>query len=49
MNRGIPLVDVKHYLNTNLDDILPPQTITNLIEGVSLLLNHISKNDKVLL
>lgn len=49
MNRGIPLIDVQHYLNTNLDDILPPQTITNLVEGVSLLLNHVNKNHKILL
>lgn len=49
MNRGIPLVDVKHYLNTEVNDILPPTTITNMKEGALLLIKHISENNKVML
>ena len=35
MNRGIPLVDVKHYLNTNLDDKVNKASITTTIDSSS--------------
>ena len=49
MNRGIPLVDVKHYLNTSNEDILPPETIDRIKEGAKLLIKHISANNKILM
>ena len=49
MNRGIPLIDVKHYLNTEVDDILPPASIANIKEGAAMLIKHISQNSKVML
>jgi hypothetical protein len=49
MNRGIPLIDVKHYLNTEVDDILPPTSIANIKEGAAMLIKHISQNSKVML
>ena len=46
-NRGIPLNEIKHYLNTTDADILPPSTIANMREGAMMLVKHISNNDKV--
>ena len=46
-NRGIPLNEIKHYLNTTDADILPPSKIANMKEGAMMLVRHISNNDKV--
>ena len=46
-NRGIPLNEIKHYLNTTDADILPPSAIANMREGAMMLVKHISNNDKV--
>ena len=43
-NRGIPLHNIKHYLNTTDEDILNPETIKNMREGVKMLISHISQN-----
>ena len=37
MNRGIPLIDVSHYLNTTNNDILPPEIIDRMNDGAKLL------------
>ena len=47
-NRGIPLHDIKHYLNTTDEDILSPGLIMNMEAGVKMLISHIAKNSKVL-
>lgn len=49
MNRGIPLIDIKHYLNTTDDDIYPPSMIANIKEGAKLLISHINKGSCVML
>ena len=49
MNRGIPLIDVYRYLHTSPVDIIPPTEIANIKEGASLLVKHISQNNKVML
>ena len=46
-NRGIPLNEIQHYLNTTDEDILPPSTIENMREGAAMLVRHISQDDKV--
>ena len=46
-NRGIPLNEINHYLNTTDGDILPPSLITNMKEGAAMLVRHIYQNDKV--
>ena len=49
MNRGIPLIDVYRYLHTSPVDIIPPTEIANIKEGASLLVKHISQNNKAML
>lgn len=44
-NRGIE--DIDHYLNTTNEDILPPSLLTNMDEGIDMLMKHIKANDKI--
>jgi single-stranded-DNA-specific exonuclease len=46
-NRGIPLAEINHYLNTTDNDILAPSSIKNMEAGVKMLIQHIANNDKV--
>ena len=46
-NRGIPLPEISHYLNTTDEDILDPKLIANMEIGVKMLINHIAANDKI--
>lgn len=48
VNRGFNFKDIQHYLHTDDNDILPPETIMNIDDGIKMLINHISQNDKVL-
>ena len=48
-NRGIAPKDVEHYLNTTDEDILDPQLIMNIEEGVKVLIQTIARGDKVLI
>lgn len=47
--RGIKPEDVEHYLNTTDNDIIDPSTIDRIHEGAIMLVQHISRNDNVLL
>lgn len=47
-NRGILLENIEHYLHTTDDDIVDPKTIMNVKEGATILIQHISQNDDVL-
>lgn len=49
MNRGIPLIDVQHYLNTTDDDIYPSTLIKNLDKGAQMLIEHVIANDNAVL
>ena len=49
LNRGIQLQDVRHYLNTSDDDILSPTLLSNIEDGVKMLINHINQGSKVFL
>lgn len=46
--RGIAPEDIHHYLNTTLDDILPPESIKNIKEGATMLIKHIAAQDKIM-
>lgn len=46
-NRGIPLNEVSHYLNTQDSDLLDPLLLDNMEEGLKLLTKHIKNNSKV--
>ena len=46
-NRGMPLNEINHYLNTTDKDILPPSTIMNMHEGAKMLIKHIAANNKI--
>ena len=48
VNRGFDYQDIQHYLNTDDTDILPTNLMLNVDNGVKMLVNHISQNDKVL-
>ena len=48
-NRGIPLEDVEHYLNTTDDDIVSPLKLDNIKEGAAMLIKHIEQRDNVLI
>ena len=48
-NRGFDLEDIEHYLNTSENDVIPPEYLTNIKEGVILLIKHISANHKIFL
>lgn len=48
-NRGFKTVeDIQHYLNTTTQDIINPQKIENIEDGVKLLITHISQEDDIL-
>ena len=47
-NRGIPLAEINHYLNTTDDDILDPKLFDNMKDGAKMLIKHISNRDKIL-
>ena len=42
------LENIEHYLHTTDDDIVDPKTIMNVKEGTTILIQHISQNDDVL-
>ena len=46
-NRGIPLNEIQHYLNTTESDILDPKLIKNIDRGAKMLISHIAQNDIV--
>ena len=48
-NRGIPLEDVEHYLNTTDNDIINPLELANIREGAVMLIRHIEQRDNVLI
>ena len=48
-NRGIELENIKHYLNTTDDDILRPELIARIVDGVKMLIKHISAGHKILI
>ena len=48
-NRGIALEDIPHYLNTTDDDILDPNLIDRMHDGVVMLIKHIQRKDKILI
>jgi single-stranded DNA-specific DHH superfamily exonuclease len=41
--------DIKHYLYTSETDLYPPEIITNMRQGVEMLVKHIKNNDKIFL
>ena len=47
-NRGIPLKDIPHYLNTTDEDILSPLLLDNIENAAKMLVRHISAGSKVL-
>ena len=47
-NRGIALAEIKHFLNTTDDDILPPSMIKNMERGVKMLISHISQEHDIM-
>lgn len=47
-NRGIRPQDIEHYLNTTDEDILNPNQIARIEDGVKMLIRHISQRDKIL-
>lgn len=46
-NRGIPLAEIPHYLNTTDADILDNKLITNMDVGAKMLISHIANNDDI--
>ena len=46
-NRGIPLAEIPHYLNTTDADILDNELITNMDVGAKMLISHIANNDDI--
>lgn len=46
-NRGIPIGESYHYLNTTDKDILNPLLLDNMREGAKMLISHIQNNDKI--
>ena len=49
LNRGFELEDIEHYLNTTDNDILDPNLLDNMKNGLSMLTKHISNNDKIMI
>lgn len=47
-NRNIKFEDITHYLETTDEDILNPNLIANIKNGVQMLMEHISAGDKIL-
>lgn len=48
-NRGIKLENIKHYLNTTDEDILRPELIARIVDGVKMLIKHIAAGHKILI
>ena len=48
-NRGIELENIKHYLNTTDEDILRPELIARIVDGVKMLIKHIAAGHKILI
>jgi hypothetical protein len=48
-NRGIKPDDVDHYLHTTDKDIPSFRLLSQIDEGLKMLVKHISQNDKVLI
>ena len=48
LNRGIAQEDIWHFLNVNENDVLDPLLLTNMREGVGMLIKHIAGNEKTL-
>lgn len=46
-NRGIPLEDVEHYLQTCADDVIDPSCIARIKDGAQLLIQHLVNQDKI--
>lgn len=49
VNRGIPLEEIEHYLNTTDDDIGSWEGLENIRKAVAMLLGHIEKGNKILI
>lgn len=47
INRGIPVENIRRYLSTTDEEILPPESIARMGEGVRLLIKHIGQNSKI--
>lgn len=48
-NRGIKKEDITHYLNTSDNDILDPCLVDNMMEGATLLAQHIANNHLIMI
>ena len=46
-NRGISPADIDHYLHTTPEDVLDPELIDNIKDGVKMLFSHFSNGDKI--
>ena len=49
VNRGIDVKDIEHYLKTSDADILSPDLLDNMIEGVKRLISAIKNQEKIFL
>ena len=49
VNRGIDVKDIEHYLKTSDTDILNPDLLDNMIEGVKRLISAIKNQEKIFL
>ena len=49
VNRGIDVKDIEHYLKTSDADILNPDLLDNMIEGVKSLISAIKNQEKIFL
>ena len=47
INRGIAAEDVQHYLQTDRNDVLPPQLLDNITDGAKMLMRHIAAEDDI--
>lgn len=48
VNRGIKLEDIEHYLNVSKDDVLSPDSITNIRQACEIILKHLHDDKKIL-
>ena len=49
LNRGIRRENIEHFLNLSDDDIINPNRVANIEDGVKMLMKHISNNNLVYL
>lgn len=47
LNRGIPLEEIEHYLNTTDQDILPCHLLDNMRDGAKMLTQAIARNQNI--